>query len=78
MTILLLGADGQVGYELHRAFAPVGAVVAYTFSGSLPGGARCGRIDFAEAGFRAPETVEQPDDRAVADRPRRRKKPVSA
>lgn len=35
-------------------------------------------IDFAEAGFRAPETVEQPDDRTVADRPRRRKKPVSA
>jgi len=50
MTILLLGADGQVGYELHRAFAPIGAVDAYTISGMLPGGARCGRIDFAEAG----------------------------
>jgi dTDP-4-dehydrorhamnose reductase len=50
MTILLLGADGQVGYELQRAFAPLGAMVAYTISGTLPGGARCGRIDFTEVG----------------------------
>jgi len=50
VSILLLGADGQVGYELHRAFAPLGAIAAYTIAGTLPGGARCGRIDFAEAG----------------------------
>ena len=50
MSIVLLGADGQVGYELHRAFAPLGAIAAYTISGTLPGGSRCGRIDFAEAG----------------------------
>lgn len=50
MTILLLGADGQVGYELHRAFAPLGSIAAYTYKGMLPGGAHCGRIDFAEAG----------------------------
>lgn len=50
MNIVLLGADGQVGYELHRAFAPIGAISAYTISGTLPGGARCGRIDFAEPG----------------------------
>lgn len=50
MSIVLLGADGQVGYELHRAFAPFGAISAFTISGMLPGGARCGRIDFGEAG----------------------------
>lgn len=50
MSIVLLGADGQVGYELHRAFVPVGAISAYTISGTLPGGARCGRVDFAEVG----------------------------
>ena len=50
MKILLLGADGQVGYELHRAFAPLGNVTACTFSGALPGGARCTRVDFGEVG----------------------------
>lgn len=30
MTILLLGADGQVGWELRRALAPLGSLVALT------------------------------------------------
>ena len=50
MRILLLGADGQLGYELHRAFAPMGEVSAYTFNGLLPGGLPCGRVEFTEAG----------------------------
>jgi dTDP-4-dehydrorhamnose reductase len=50
MRILLLGADGQVGYELHRAFAPMGDIDACTLSGQLPGGSRCRRIDFTVAG----------------------------
>jgi len=50
MKILLLGADGQLGYELHRACAPLGQIFPYTFSGLLPGQQRCGRIDFAEPG----------------------------
>jgi dTDP-4-dehydrorhamnose reductase len=50
MKILLLGADGQVGYELHRAFAPMGDVLPYTFHGTLPGGQRCGQVDFEAAG----------------------------
>ena len=28
MTILLLGLTGQVGFELHRALAPLGRVIA--------------------------------------------------
>jgi dTDP-4-dehydrorhamnose reductase len=59
MTILLLGADGQVGYELHRAFAPLGTIAAYTMSGSLPGDARCGRVDFAEVGSLATLVAEK-------------------
>ncbi len=50
MSIVLLGADGQLGYELHRAFAPLGDILACTISGTLPGGARCSRIDFSETG----------------------------
>jgi dTDP-4-dehydrorhamnose reductase len=50
MKILLLGADGQVGYELHRAFAPLGDVLPYTYAGTLPGGQRCGQVDFEAVG----------------------------
>jgi dTDP-4-dehydrorhamnose reductase len=49
MRILLLGANGQVGFELQRALAPLGEVVAATRSGELPGGASCARIDLADA-----------------------------
>ena len=50
MKILLLGADGQLGYELHRACAPLGEILPYTYSGLLPGQQRCGKIDFAVPG----------------------------
>ena len=50
MRILLLGADGQVGYELHRAFAPLGTVVPCTLDGRLPGGSHGLAIDFAHEG----------------------------
>jgi dTDP-4-dehydrorhamnose reductase len=50
MKILLLGADGQVGYELHRAFAPLGDVLPCTYTGTLPGGDDCGQVDFEAVG----------------------------
>ncbi len=50
MKILLLGADGQVGFELHRAFAPMGQMIACTYSGVLPGGTACTKIDFSKVG----------------------------
>jgi len=50
MKILLLGADGQVGFELHRAFAPLGEINACTYSGTLPGGTACTKIDFERKG----------------------------
>jgi dTDP-4-dehydrorhamnose reductase len=59
MKILLLGADGQVGYELHRAFAPLGEITACTISGTLPGGMRCTRVDFTEVGSLAMLVDEQ-------------------
>ena len=49
MKLLLLGAGGQVGFELQRALAPLGEVVAATRDGRLPGGASCTRMDLADA-----------------------------
>jgi dTDP-4-dehydrorhamnose reductase len=48
MRILLLGANGQVGFELQRALAPLGELVVATRSGVLPGGASCQRADLAD------------------------------
>jgi dTDP-4-dehydrorhamnose reductase len=48
MKILLLGANGQVGFELQRSLAPLGALVCATRSGTLPGGATCERADLAD------------------------------
>lgn len=46
MTILLLGANGQLGQELQRALAPLGAIVGTTRSGALPDGSACEVADF--------------------------------
>lgn len=46
MKILLLGANGQLGQELQRALAPLGAIVATTRSGVLPDGGACEVADF--------------------------------
>ena len=50
MKILLLGADGQVGYELQRAFAPLGDVLPCTYTGTIPGGGKCVQVDFEAVG----------------------------
>lgn len=50
MRILLLGANGQVGFELARACAPLGELVCATRSGELPGGARALAADLAQPG----------------------------
>lgn len=46
MSVLVLGAGGQVGTELLRALAPSGEVIAATRSGQLPDGTPCERADF--------------------------------
>lgn len=46
MTVLLLGANGQVGHELHRALAPLGRIVCTTRSGRLDDGTVCEVADF--------------------------------
>jgi len=54
VSILLLGADGQVGFELHRALAPLTPIVATTRKGVLPGGSACTRCDLDDdEGLRA-------------------------
>jgi dTDP-4-dehydrorhamnose reductase len=49
MKLLLLGANGQVGFELQRSLAPLGELVCATRSGRLPGGAPCAQVDIADA-----------------------------
>jgi len=49
MKILLLGATGQVGFELLPALAPLGEVVAATRDGRLADGVPCLRADLADA-----------------------------
>lgn len=62
MKILLLGADGQLGYELHRACAPLGQILPCTLSGELPGKQRCARLDFAVPGALAALVAGQRPD----------------
>lgn len=47
--ILLLGANGQVGFELRRALAPLGELTTATRSGELVPGLPCERVDLTEA-----------------------------
>jgi dTDP-4-dehydrorhamnose reductase len=51
MKILLLGANGQVGFELARACAPLGELVCATRSGVLPGGMRGRAADLSHPGL---------------------------
>lgn len=51
MKILLLGADGQLGYELHRACAPLGDIRACTLSGRLSGRQADAQVDFEQPGM---------------------------
>ena len=46
MKLLLLGANGQVGFELRRGLAPLGEVVAATRDGRLSDGGMCEVADF--------------------------------
>ncbi|WP_368561848.1 dTDP-4-dehydrorhamnose reductase [Pseudoxanthomonas sp. UTMC 1351] len=58
MSILLLGANGQVGHELRRSLAPLGRIVAATRTGELPDGARCEVANFDDPNSLA-ELVER-------------------
>lgn len=49
MKLLLLGANGQVGFELQRALAPLGELACATRSGRLPGGAACEAVDLVDS-----------------------------
>ena len=49
MKILLLGANGQVGFELAGSLAPLGALTLATRDGRLADGSECARADLADA-----------------------------
>lgn len=47
MNILLTGAAGQVGFELHRTLSPLGELTVTTRDGRLPGGMACEALDLS-------------------------------
>jgi len=54
VKLLLLGANGQVGFELRRSLAPLGEVVAATRDGRLVDGGSCEVADFGHPESLAP------------------------
>ena len=54
MSVLLVGANGQVGHALRRSLAPLGDVVATTRSGRLDDDVACETLDLAELDAIAP------------------------
>ncbi|GAB3103596.1 dTDP-4-dehydrorhamnose reductase [Lysobacter terrae] len=62
MKILLLGGNGQVGYELQRSLAPLGELIVTTRSGELPDGGRCEALDIYQ-----PATFAALFDRVAPD-----------
>ena len=57
MKILLLGSNGQVGWELQRSLAPLGEVVALQREGSANPQGLCGNLEDTEALVNAVRTV---------------------
>lgn len=53
MRVLLLGGNGQVGYELRRSLAPLGELVVTTRSGAIDG-EDCEALDLYAPGALAP------------------------
>ncbi len=49
MKLLLLGADGQVGFALQQSLAASGELILATRRGQLRGGIDCARADLADA-----------------------------
>lgn len=65
MKILLLGANGQVGFELQRSLAPLAEFVVATRDGLLANGATCLRADLADADSLAQALVSADADIVV-------------
>lgn len=62
MRILLLGGNGQVGYELQRSLAPLGELTVTTRTGELPDGGSCEALDLY-----APESFASLMERSAPD-----------
>jgi dTDP-4-dehydrorhamnose reductase len=62
MKILLLGGNGQVGYELQRSLASRGELTVTTRTGVLPNGGTCESLDLS-----APDTFAALFERVAPD-----------
>jgi len=49
VRILLLGANGQVGFELAKTLLPLGELILATRTGFLPGGIVCESVDLVDS-----------------------------
>ncbi|WP_159015417.1 dTDP-4-dehydrorhamnose reductase [Cognatiluteimonas profundi] len=65
MRILLLGGAGQLGTELRRSLAPVGALTVATRSGVLDDGTPCEQLDLDVPGALAPRILALAPDVVV-------------
>ncbi len=65
MKILLLGANGQVGFELQRSLAPLAELVVATRDGVLANGATCLCADLGDADSLAQALVSADADIVV-------------
>lgn len=65
VRILLIGADGQLGFELQRALAPLGEVLPSTQSGRLVGEGSGLALDLTAPGAVAAMIAEQRPDAVV-------------
>ncbi|MGD9584912.1 MAG: dTDP-4-dehydrorhamnose reductase [Lysobacterales bacterium] len=62
MKMLLLGADGQLGFALYQSLSTLGPLAAATRRGVLPGGIECRRADLSDPdALRALIRAERPD-----------------
>jgi dTDP-4-dehydrorhamnose reductase len=65
MRILLLGGNGQLGTELRRSLAPLGALTVATRGGMLDDGSRCEQIDLDQPGSLAARVLALAPDVVV-------------
>ena len=66
MSILLLGANGQVGHALRKPLSAIGSVTCATRSGKLDDGSECATVDLADSRSLA-ETLDASNAKVIVN-----------